>query len=117
MEVRNRKLLNESLYSVLRDNNVVLAWVDTPFMPEISEETSDFIYIRWEGDRRKVNGTLSKREVDKTEKIKAWADKIKPFLEKQTEVYGYFSKYYTGYPIADANDLLNITHITHEKPL
>ena len=101
------------MYSVLRDNNVVLAWVDTPFMPEISEETSDFIYIRWEGDRRKVNGTLGKREVDKAAKITEWAEKINLFLEKQTEVYGYFSKYYTGYPPADIADLLNITR---EKP-
>ena len=114
MEVRNRRLLNDNLYSVLRDNNVVLAWVDTPFMPEINEITSDFVYIRWEGARRKVNGTLSKREVDKAEKIKAWADKIKPFLEKQTEVYGYFSKYYTGYPPSDIADLLNIIR---EKPM
>jgi uncharacterized protein YecE (DUF72 family) len=114
VEVRNRRLLNDNLYSVLRDNNVVLAWVDTPFMPEINEITSDFVYIRWEGARRKVNGTLSKREVDKAEKIKAWADKIKPFLEKQTEVYGYFSKYYTGYPPSDIADLLNIIR---EKPM
>ena len=56
VEVRNRKLLDEGLYSVLRDNDVVLAWVDSPFMPEISEVTSEFLYIRWEGDRRRVNG-------------------------------------------------------------
>ena len=110
VEVRNRKLLNDSLYSVLRDNNVVLAWADTPFMPEINEVTSDFIYIRWEGDRRKINGTLSKREVDQTDNIRTWADKIKTHLEKKTEVFGYFSKYYTGYPPADITDLLNIIH-------
>ena len=109
VEVRNRKLLNDALYSVLRDNNVVLAWIDSSFMPEISEVTSDFIYIRWEGDRRKINGTLGKKEADKAEKIKAWVDKIKPFLEKQSEVFGYFSKYYSGYPPSDVKDLLNIT--------
>jgi uncharacterized protein YecE (DUF72 family) len=108
VEVRNRNLLKDSFYSVLRDNNVALTWVDTPFMPEINEVTSDLIYIRWEGDRREVNGTLSRREVDKVEKIKAWADKIKPFIENQTEVFGYFSKYYSGYPPSDINDLLNI---------
>jgi uncharacterized protein YecE (DUF72 family) len=113
VEVRNRKLLNDTLYSVLRDSNVVLAWVDSPFMPELTEVTSDFIYIRWEGDRRKVNGTLGKKEADKASKIKIWADKIKPFLGKQTEVFGYFSKYYSGYPPSDAKNLLNITR---EKP-
>ncbi len=109
VEVRNRKLLNEKLYSVLRDNNVVLVWVDSPFMPELSIVTSNFIYIRWEGDRRQVNGTLGRKEIDKAEKIKFWADKIKPFLEKQIEVFGYFSKYYSGYPISDAKDLIKMT--------
>jgi uncharacterized protein YecE (DUF72 family) len=108
VEVRNRKLLNASLYSLLRDNNVVLAWVDSPFMPMISEMTSDFIYARWEGDRRRVKGTLGRIEVDKAEKIKQWADRLKPFLEKQTEFFGYFSKYYSGHSPSDAKALLDL---------
>jgi uncharacterized protein YecE (DUF72 family) len=108
VEVRNRKLLNEGFYSVLRDNNVVLAWVDSPFMPHISEVTSDFIYVRWEGDRRRVKGTLGKIEVDKKPQIDAWAEKLKPFLEEGTEVFGYFSKYYSGYSPSDAKELLGL---------
>jgi uncharacterized protein YecE (DUF72 family) len=108
VEVRNRKLLNDSFYSVLRDSNVVLACVDSPFMPQISEVTSDFIYVRWEGDRRRVKGTLGRIEVDRAEKIKLWADRIKPFLERQTEVFGYFSKYYSGHSPSDAKALLGI---------
>jgi uncharacterized protein YecE (DUF72 family) len=108
VEVRNRKLLNDSFYSLLRDSNVVLAWVDSPFMPLVDEVTSDFIYVRWEGDRRRVKGTLGKIEVDRAAKIKQWADRLKPFLEKKTEVFGYFSKYYSGYSPSDAKELLNI---------
>jgi uncharacterized protein YecE (DUF72 family) len=108
VEVRNRKLLNDSLYSTLRDFNVVLAWVDSPFMPLISEVTSDFIYIRWEGDRRKVNGTVGKIEIDMTTSIKLWAERIRHFLENQTEVFGYFSKYYSGHPPTDVRDFLKV---------
>jgi uncharacterized protein YecE (DUF72 family) len=108
VEIRNRKLLTDSFYSVLRDNNVVLAWVDSPFMPQISEVTSDFIYVRWEGDRRRVKGTLGRIEENRAEKIKQWADRIKPFLERQTEVFGYFSKYYSGHSPSDAEALLGI---------
>jgi uncharacterized protein YecE (DUF72 family) len=111
VEVRNRKLLNGDLYSVLRENNVVLAWVDSPFMPLIDEVTSDFIYVRWEGDRRRVKGTLGRIEVDGTEKIKQWADRLKPFLDKQIEVFGYFSKYYSGYPPIDANEFLKLAKL------
>jgi uncharacterized protein YecE (DUF72 family) len=108
VEVRNRKLLNDGFYAVLSDNNVALAWVDSPFMPEISEVTSDFVYVRWEGDRRRVNGTLGRVEVDRKAQIKAWADKLKPFLEGETEVFGYFSKYYSGFSPSDAKDLLTM---------
>jgi uncharacterized protein YecE (DUF72 family) len=108
VEVRNRKLLNDDFYSVLRDNDVVLAWVDSPFMPQISEVTSDFIYVRWEGDRRRVKGTLGKVEVDRTERINAWAGKLEPFLEEDTEVFGYFSKFYSGYSPSDVEEFLGI---------
>jgi uncharacterized protein YecE (DUF72 family) len=108
VEVRNRKLLNDGFYSVLRDNNVVLAWVESPFMPKVDEVTSDFIYVRWEGDRRRVNVTLGRIEVDRNVQIKLWADRIKPFLEKQTKVFGYFSKYYSGHSPSDVKELLSI---------
>jgi uncharacterized protein YecE (DUF72 family) len=108
VEVRNRKLLNHDFYSVLRDNNVGLAWADSPFMPQIGEVTSDFIYVRWVGDRRCVKGTLGKIEVDRKEQIKAWAEKLKPFLEEDTEVFGYFSKYYSGHSPSDAEELLRV---------
>ncbi len=108
VEVRNRKLLNDGFYSVLRDNDVVLAWVDSPFMPQFSEVTSDFIYVRWEGDRRHVKGTLGKVEVDRTERINAWAEKLKPFLEEDKEVFGYFSKFYSGYSPSDVEEFLGI---------
>jgi uncharacterized protein YecE (DUF72 family) len=106
VEVRNKKLLNDSFYSLLKDKNVALAWVDNPFMPVINEVTSDFIYVRWEGDRRRVKGTLGRMEVDKASKIKQWADRIKPFLENQTGVFGYFSKYYSGHPPSDVREFL-----------
>ena len=108
VEVRNKKLLNDSFYSLLRDRNVALAWVDSPFMPPIDEVTSDFIYIRWEGNRRRVKGTLGRKEVDRVNDIKLWAERIKPFLDKQTEVFGYFSKYYSGNPTSDAHELLKL---------
>ena len=48
-------------------------------MPQISEVTSDFLYVRWEGDRSKVKGTLGKIEVDKTEELENVGRKNKTF--------------------------------------
>jgi uncharacterized protein YecE (DUF72 family) len=52
-----------------------------------------------------VKGTLGRVEVDRTAQISAWAEKLKPFLEEGTEVFGYFSKYYSGYSPSDAEAL------------
>ena len=107
VEVRNKKLLGNSFYSMLRKNGVALAWVDSASMPLITEVTSDFIYVRWEGDRKKVNGTLGKTEIDRTNDVKLWARRLKPFVNKQTEIFGYFSKYYSGNPTGDIQNLNN----------
>lgn len=106
VEVRNNNLLNEKLFSLLKENRVSLVLVAGSSMSEISEITTDFVYIRWEGDRSKVNGTLGKVELDRTDDIKQWAQKIRMLGTQTKEVYGYFSKYYSGHPPTDARRLL-----------
>ena len=106
VEVRNRKLLDDHLYGLLKAYGVALAWVDSATMPLVSEVTSDFVYVRWEGDRRVVEGTLGKTEVDKTDDTRMWASKLEPFVVKGVEVFGYFSKYYSGNPTVDIQNFL-----------
>jgi len=101
VEVRDKAFLNSSFYSILRDNNVALAWVNGPWIPNATEVTSDFLYVRWEGDRKKVKCTIGKIEVDVQENLQVWASKIKPYLNRQIDVFGYFGKYYSGYPPSD----------------
>jgi uncharacterized protein YecE (DUF72 family) len=106
VEVRNKDLLGDELHSLLRENGVALVMVDQPFLDE--ELTADFVYVKWEGDRRKVDGTLGRVEVDRTEDIGKWTVQVKDFLKRKVEVFGYFSKYYSGYPPNDAEQLLNL---------
>jgi uncharacterized protein YecE (DUF72 family) len=106
VEVRNKSLLNEEVYSLLRSHNVALAWADAAKMPLVNEATADFLYVRWEGDRKTVNGTMGKTEADRINQIQAWAEKLKPVLDSETHVFGYFSKYYSGFPPSDVGELL-----------
>jgi uncharacterized protein YecE (DUF72 family) len=108
VEVRNKKLLREEFYSLLKENRTALALVEQPFMPTIEVVTSDFTYIRLEGDRRKVTGTLGKVEIDKGDGIRVWAERIKKHLDLSMEVFVYFSKYYSSYPPADAAQLIRL---------
>jgi uncharacterized protein YecE (DUF72 family) len=108
VEVRNKGLLGKELRSLLIENGVAQVLVRQPVLQE--EMTADFIYVRWEGDRSKVNGTLGKVELDRTEDIGKWAVHVKNLLNRHLEVFGYFSKYYSGYPPNDAKQLLNLLH-------
>ncbi len=107
VEVRNKKWLDEKFYDMLRDYKVALVLIDHPWMPEMNTITTDFTYIRWLGDRKKVIGTLGKVEKDRSEDIKDWAVNIKGFLDNSLEVFGYFSKNYSGYPPGDVRMLLD----------
>jgi uncharacterized protein YecE (DUF72 family) len=102
--VRNKDWAGEKLTPLLRENDVAQVFVGQP----VFEATAGFVYIRWEGDRSKVHGTLGKVEVDRTEDIGKVAAGVKNFLDQHLEVFGYFSKYYSGYPPSDAEQLLNL---------
>jgi uncharacterized protein YecE (DUF72 family) len=108
IEIRNREMLNNDLYSLLNRKRVALAWVEGPFTPTTDMITTDFLYARWEGDRQKVNGLLGKVEIDRYDDVKRWADKIGRLLDRGIEVFGYFSKYYSGHPPTDAKQLLSL---------
>lgn len=108
VEVRNRKLLSESFYSILRDNNVALAWAESQKTPGNDIATSDFLYVRWEGDRRKVSGVLGRREISRNSELKFWARKLKLFLDSGYDVFGFFSKHFSGDAPADVLEFLSL---------
>lgn len=108
VEVRNESWLKEEFYSVLRKNMVALAWTDNPLLAQVRVVTAGFLYVRWEGDRKKIVGTLGKTEVDRKSDLRLEAKKLKPYIEQGTEVFGYFSKYYSGYPPDDIVTLQEI---------
>ncbi len=106
VEVRNHSMFCPELYELLRKSNATLAWVDKLASTKTMERTGDFIYLRWEGDRKKVNGLLGRVEVDRESNISTWVKDLEPSVEKGTEVFGYFSKYYSGLPTEDAEKFL-----------
>jgi len=105
VEVRNPELLRSSLFSLLRKNGVALALVGNSHIPIVEETTADFVYIRLEGDRAKVKGTLGRVEVDRTIDVKRWAEKIEMLRDTSKEVFVYVSKIFSGHPPTDAEQL------------
>ena len=98
VEFRHKDWFTETTYDILREYNAALAYVEHPWLPTAMVQTADFIYIRLEGDRRKIDGEKGVVEHDRTEDNQRWA-----MLMNNTtkDTYLYVSKYYSGYPPSD----------------
>jgi uncharacterized protein YecE (DUF72 family) len=101
VEFRNQDWFNYETYELLKENNIALVQVEHQKKPKRFELTTDFVYIRWEGNRKIVNGDKGIIEVDRKQNITEWYPKIMNYLENKMNVYGYFSKFYSGYPVND----------------
>jgi len=106
VEFRDRDWLDASVYERLEKYGVALVLVDHPWMPEVEVVTADFTYIRWQGDRKQVGGESGMVERDRSSDIDRWAERIAGFLNESIDVYGYFSKFYSGHPPSDVKQLL-----------
>jgi uncharacterized protein YecE (DUF72 family) len=105
-EVRNKSWLTDQFYSFLIENNIALVLGDSQWLDEIEKTTSDFAYFRWEGDRKQIKGTKGTIEKERNNDLEKWSQKILS-LPDEVDIYGYFSKYYSGHPPTDAKQLLN----------
>jgi uncharacterized protein YecE (DUF72 family) len=106
VEVRDRRWLEDRFHSMLRDAGVALAMLDRPDYPSIDVLTADFAYIRLEGDPKEIKGTTGAVERDREADIEEWAKRIIKMAES-TEVFVYFSKYFSSHPPTDARRLLS----------
>jgi uncharacterized protein YecE (DUF72 family) len=104
-EFRNKHWFTEETYKMLRDHGVALASTNREGVPEV--DTAEFAYIRWEGDRRVVVAERGEVQVDRSAETVGWVSMMKKHLEARRDIYGYFSKFYSGYPPSDVKTLRN----------
>lgn len=112
VEVRNRSWLVPRLIETLRARNVALAWIDHPYMPGAAEYrrrpeliTADFAYIRWLGDRYKIEEIttdFNRLILDRTAETRDWIETIRGLLPQVQKVHGYYNNHYAGYGVGSA---------------
>jgi len=102
-EFRNKHWFTENTYKLLNDHGVSLVLTNNEKVP--SAETNGFAYFRLEGDRKAVNGERGVVEIDRGTETGKWGGWVTTQLESGKDVYGYISKYYSGYPPTDVETL------------
>jgi uncharacterized protein YecE (DUF72 family) len=106
VEFRHRDWFRPETYELLGARGVALVQQAHPWLPEVHEVTSGFVYIRFEGNRKKVRGDEGVMELDRSYDTESWAERIRAFIAEGLDVYAYFSKYYSGYP---PHDIVQLT--------
>ncbi|MFH1701720.1 MAG: DUF72 domain-containing protein [Candidatus Zixiibacteriota bacterium] len=119
VEIRNRNWLNESFLGMLKRHKAALTLIDHPWMlhgDEIEAKfdpvTSNFVYIRLLGDRRKIESLVDKfdHEVnDQSERLERWARLISRMLKRDLEVMAFANNHFAGYSPGTADKLIEMT--------
>ena len=104
VEFRHRSWHRAETYDMLRARRAALAWTEWRDLPRVSEVTSDFLYLRWLGDRRVIE-RYDRVQIDRTESFAAWERDLRRVLPEVREIYGYFNNHWAGHSPASANEM------------
>ena len=119
VEVRNGRWLRSELLDVLRAHGVALVLNNYYTMPDLTSTrgridpaTSDFLYVRFLGDRKKMDHyveDLIDRGIkqrhwdrlvwDRKDELGTWVRELRDMVgfEPKREVYAFFNNHYAGY--------------------
>ena len=104
VEFRHRSWHHPESYALLRDRRAALAWTEWRDLPRLTEVTTDFLYLRWLGERRAIEH-YDRVQIDRSVSFDAWERDLRAALPRVREVYGYFNNHWAGHSPASANEM------------
>jgi uncharacterized protein YecE (DUF72 family) len=94
---------NKDFYKLLSDNNICLAWSQLDTIQTCSELTSDFMYLRFIGDRSIDEKDFGRIQKNRFEELKRWAASIESMKEKAKFAVIAANNHYAGFGPATAD--------------
>jgi uncharacterized protein YecE (DUF72 family) len=103
IEFRHKSWFDRRVYKLLSDNDICLAWsrLDTIHTP--AELTSDFLYLRFIGDRSIDEKDFGKVQKDRLVELKVWSDAVRSIKDKAKFAIVAANNHYAGFGPATAN--------------
>lgn len=96
VEVRNRGWMKPEFADMLRKHNTALVLQDLYYMPRLDWITADFTVVRWLGRRRDVE-VFDHIQINRTERLREWTERIWTFINQGIDIYGYFNNHFAGH--------------------
>lgn len=133
VEVRNSNWLKPRLYELLREHRVPLALTEYYTMPslnallrrEIDPLTGDFAYVRFLGDRRRIDRMLDELQTEGKQKrfdelvwdrediLRRWVDGLLQVVSRM-KTYVYFNNHFAGCGPASAQMFARLWREIHD---
>jgi uncharacterized protein YecE (DUF72 family) len=108
IEVRHESWFDESVYKILSENEICLAWSQLDAIQTPAELTSDFLYLRFIGDRSIDERDFGKIQKDRTKELKMWSDSVDRAKDKAKLAIVAANNHYAGFGPATANSFRKI---------
>jgi uncharacterized protein YecE (DUF72 family) len=85
IEVRHTSWFDDKkFYKLLSDNNICLAWSQLDTIQTPPELTSDFIYLRFIGDRSISESDFGRIQKDRHKELTKWSEQVSKLKTKQS---------------------------------
>jgi uncharacterized protein YecE (DUF72 family) len=97
VEVRHRSWLGSDLPQMLRERGAALTLIDYPGMPRMQEATTDFVYIRWLGNRREFPEGHTHLKKERDDDLLWWSELVDRFHEEGRTVFAYANNHYQNH--------------------
>jgi uncharacterized protein YecE (DUF72 family) len=83
VEVRDRSWFQDLAYNFFADNNICMVWSQLAELRTPPIATTDFLYIRFIGDRSIDEKDFGKIQKDRVIEMKKWSNKLKRVVNEQ----------------------------------
>lgn len=115
VEVRNRDWLNTDLGEMLSMHNTALVLQDLHYMPKLDWITADFTVIRWLGRRKDIE-QFDRIQIDRSEALAEWVEKVSVFLDSGIDVFGFFNNHFAGHSPGSVQQFASLLGIDLAPP-
>jgi uncharacterized protein YecE (DUF72 family) len=103
IEVRHKSWFDRSVYKLLSDNNICLAWSQLDTIQTPPELTSDFVYLRFIGDRSIDEKNFGRIQKDRLKELRLWSHSVSRLKDKAKYAVVAANNHYAGFGPATAN--------------
>ncbi|HZI72238.1 MAG TPA: DUF72 domain-containing protein [Nitrososphaeraceae archaeon] len=83
VEVRDRSWFQDLAYNFFADNNISMVWSQLAELMTPPVVTTDFLYLRFIGDRTISEEDFGKIQKDRVMEMKTWASKVKKVVKEE----------------------------------